>query len=119
MKKMANVIAVPDPRTQSILVSASKDLMPEIEDLVTQLDEIDSGTMHVHRISLENADPQDVLTIIQGIYPAGSTTSAANQTQNNPLLNRAQTFEQNMNSTGVGSGTTSTTSAGGRGGGAP
>jgi hypothetical protein len=114
MKKMANVLAVPDPRTQSLLVSASKELMPQIEDMVTQLDEIDAGAMHVHRIALQNADPQDVLQIIQDIYPTGNNSSRNNSAQQNVLQTRAQTVQQNMISTGVGSGTTSG-STGGRG----
>ena len=118
MKKMANVLAVPDPRTQSLLVSASKELMPQIEDMITQLDQIDSGSLHVHRIALQNADPQDVLSIIQDIYPAGSTSRASSSTTQNVLLQRAQTVQQNMNSTGVGSGSTTSTSGGSRTGGA-
>jgi type II secretory pathway component GspD/PulD (secretin) len=115
MKKMANVLAVPDPRTQSLLVSASKELMPQIEDMIAQLDEVDAGGMKVHRIALENADPQDVLSIIQDIYPAGNTSRSSSSTTENVLLQRAQTVQQNMNSTGVGSGSTTTTT-GGRGG---
>ncbi len=114
MKKMANVIAVPDPRTQSLLVTASKELMPQIEDMITQLDEINSGSLHVHRIALENADPQDVLQIIQDIYPSGNTSRSSTSSQQNVLANRAQTVQQNMLSTGVSSGTT--TSGGSRGG---
>jgi type II secretory pathway component GspD/PulD (secretin) len=118
MKKMANVLAVPDPRTQSLLVSASKELMPQIEDMITELDDIDSGSMHVHRIALQNADPQDVLQIIQDIYPAGANKGSSSTTQNNVLATRAQTVNQNMLSSGVSSGSTSSGSAGGRGGGA-
>jgi type II secretory pathway component GspD/PulD (secretin) len=117
MKKMANVIAVPDPRTQSLLVSASKELMPQIEDMIAELDEINSGSLHVHRIALENADPQDVLQIIQDIYPTGNTGRGSSSSTTSPLQTRATTVEQNMNSSGVSSGST-TTSTGGRGGGA-
>ena len=115
MKKMANVLAVPDPRTQSLLVSASKELMPQIEDMITELDQINSGSLHVHRIALENADPQDVLQIIQDIYPTGNTGRGSSGTTTSPLQTRATTVEQNMNSTGVGSGSTTSTT-GGRGG---
>jgi type II secretory pathway component GspD/PulD (secretin) len=115
MKKLANVVAVPDPRTQSLLVSASKELMPQIEDMITQLDEIDSGGMHVHRIALDNADPQDVLQIIQDIYPAGNTSRSSSSSQQNVLQNRAQTVQQNMLSTGVSSGSSTSTTSGGRG----
>jgi hypothetical protein len=116
MKKMANVLAVPDPRTQSLLVSASKELMPQIEDMITELDDINSGALHVHRIALENADPQDVLQIIQDIYPTGNTGRSSSSTTTSPLQTRAQTVQQNMNSTGIGSGSASTGSSGGRGG---
>ena len=113
MKKMANVLAVPDPRTQSLLVSASKELMPQIEDMITELDGINSGSLHVHRIALENADPQDVLQILQDIYPSGNTSRSSSSTTQNVLANRAQTVQQNMNSSGIGSGTT-TSGGGGR-----
>jgi type II secretory pathway component GspD/PulD (secretin) len=116
MKKMANVVAVPDPRTQSLVVSASKELMPQIADMITELDDVDAGSLHVHRIALQNADPQDVLQIIQDIYPAGNTSRSSSSTTQNILANRAQTVQQNMLSTGVSSGTTSTSGAGGRGG---
>lgn len=114
MKKMGNVVAVPDPRTQTLLVSASKDLMPQIEDMISELDDVSAGAVHVVRIPLQNAAPQDVLQIIQDIYPTGNN-SRSTTTQENPLLQRSQTVLQNMNSTGIGSGST-TTSSGGRGG---
>jgi type II secretory pathway component GspD/PulD (secretin) len=113
MKKMANVIAVPDPRTQSLVVSASKDLMPQITDMIDELDDVDAGSMHVYRISLENADPQDVLQILQDIYPAGQNKGSSSTTEQNVLATRAQTVQQNMMSSGVSSGSTS--SSGGRG----
>jgi type II secretory pathway component GspD/PulD (secretin) len=109
MKKMANVIAVPDPRTQSLVVSASKELMPQIEDMINELDDVDAGSMHVHRIALQNADPQDVLQILQDIYPAGQNKGSSSTTQQNMLATRAQTVQQNMLSSGVSSGSSSST----------
>ena len=44
MKKLGGVMAVPDPRTQSLLVSASKDLMPQIANMINSLDEAPSST---------------------------------------------------------------------------
>jgi type II secretory pathway component GspD/PulD (secretin) len=44
MRKLGDVLAVPDPRTQSLLVSASKDQMPQIEDIITALDEEPTGS---------------------------------------------------------------------------
>jgi Bacterial type II/III secretion system short domain len=112
MKKMGNVLAVPDPRTQTLLVSASKDLMPQIEDMITELDDVNAGAQHVVRIPLQNADPQDVLQILQDIYPM-SNNGRSTTTQDNPLQQRQTTVLQNMNSTGIGSGSTSTSTGGG------
>ena len=116
MKKMGHVMAVPDLRTQTLVVSASKDLMPQIEDMINQLDDVDAGSLHVHYITLKNAEAQDVQQIVQDLFPAGSTTSRSTTTQNNPLLQRATTVQQNTLSSGVSSGITSG-STGGRGGG--
>jgi type II secretory pathway component GspD/PulD (secretin) len=38
MGKVALVLAIPEPRTQSLIVSASKDLMPQIEDMINSLE---------------------------------------------------------------------------------
>jgi type II secretory pathway component GspD/PulD (secretin) len=113
MKKMASVVAVPDPRTQSLLVSASKDLMPQIDDMIRQLDEDDSGKMHVRVFSLKNADPSDVQAVLRDLIPSSSTSSSSTTTTS-ALATRAQTVQQNQLTTGAGSGTGNTTS--GRGG---
>ena len=115
MKKRGSVVAVADQRTQSMMVSASKDLMPQIEDMVNQMDDIDAGTQHVHYLALKNAESQDVQQILQDLFPAGST-SRSTTTQNNPLLQRSQTVSQNQLSTGVSSGASSSSGAGGAGG---
>jgi general secretion pathway protein D len=116
MKKMGHVMAVPDLRTQTLVVSASKDLMPQIEDMINQLDEVEAGSLHAHTIVLKNAEAQDVQQILTDLFPAGGTTSRSTSTQNNPLLQRAQTVQQNTLSSGVSSGI-STGGGGGRGGG--
>ena len=105
MKKQSSVSSVADPRTQSLLVSASKDLMPQIADMISQLDDIASGQLQVYRIALDNAEAQDVMQLVQDIFPQGSTTTRQNTTQNNPLMQRQQTMSQNFNSSGPGSGT--------------
>jgi type II secretory pathway component GspD/PulD (secretin) len=123
MKKLVDVTAVPDGRTQSLLVSASKSLMPQIEEMLDRLDDIDSGAQRVHRIALQNADPQDVQQIIQSLYAAGTGSSqSSSSSQQNVLANRAQTMQQNMMSSGVSSGNTTSalgsgSSSGSRGGG--
>ncbi len=112
MKKMSNIVTVPDPRTQSLVVSASGDIMPQIADMISQLDELNAGRLNTHSIELANAEGLDVMQIVQDVFPAGSTSSSSpNTTQNNILQQRAQTLQQNMNSSGPGSGSTSSSSS--------
>jgi len=115
VKKMADVLAVPDPRTRSLVVSASKDMMPQIEAMITELDTIDRGKQKVHRIAVNNAEAQDVMQLVQDLFPAGSTTTRQITTQNNVLQQRAQTLNQSMLSSGPGSGSTSSSSTGSTG----
>ncbi len=99
-KLMGRVNAVPDPRTGWLVVTAAKDLMPDIEDMVNQLDESPAKIVKPHIVSLVNADPYDVLQVLQDVVPpnpAMKTPSTSSTTQNNSLLNRANTLSQSQN----------------------
>jgi hypothetical protein len=55
----------------------------------------------MHIVSLANADPYDVLQILNDVVapnPLLKNNSANSTTQNNALLNRANTFSQSQNS---------------------
>ena len=56
MKKKGRVLAVADARTSSIIVSAASELMPQIEEMVAQLDASPAKKQKVYIYSLENAD---------------------------------------------------------------
>lgn len=100
MKKKSRVVAVADRRTASVIVTADKDLMSQIAPMVEQLDSNPAKKQRVFVYSLENADPQDVETILQGLFQSDTTrTTSSRTTQNNPLTTR-------NNTTGTGSGTT-------------
>jgi type II secretory pathway component GspD/PulD (secretin) len=103
MKKMSHVSAVPDPRTRSLVVTAGKDLMPEIEQMVATLDARDDGKLKVHVYPLANAEPIDVIQVLQNMFPStvntGSSQSQLNSQTSNPLLNRSQTLLQQQNNT--------------------
>jgi general secretion pathway protein D len=76
----AQVSIVADPRTNSLLVSASHDTMAEIALTVTRLDAIGSKKQHVHVYSLAHADPDNVAAILKGMFVV-DTTSASTSTQ--------------------------------------
>jgi len=55
-KKMGRVIAVADSRTGSMVVSAARELMPQISEMILQLDADPSKKKRVFVYNLENAN---------------------------------------------------------------
>ena len=99
MKKMGRVTSVADRRTSSLVVTAAKNLMPQIAAMIAQLDADPANQQHVHVFPLQNAEPQDVQNSLQDIFPAGNNTRANSQLNNDPLNSRSQTYEQQQQST--------------------
>ena len=107
-KKMNQVKAVADPRTSSVIISASTEMMPQIAQMVEQLDSDASRRQKVFVYSLENADVQQVEQIVRGMFERTTTTgNRNNQNQNSALSTRsqqnAQQQGQNSGNTGGGS----------------
>jgi type II secretory pathway component GspD/PulD (secretin) len=117
-KKMSQVIAVPEPRTRSIMVSAAAQLMPHITEMIEKLD-TDARHEVVKIFELANADPQDVQQILQDLFQRSgsiransSSTRTSMMGQGNPLTMRETQNQQNNSSLSSSFGGT-----GGRGGG--
>jgi type II secretory pathway component GspD/PulD (secretin) len=105
-KKQGRVLAVPDPRTASLVVTTSHDLMGQVESMITRLDSDSSRKQRVYVYNLENADPQQVQQILQDIFQSQSgsarnASSSRSGTQNGVLSTRAT---QSQSQTGSGSG---------------
>ena len=104
-RKMGKVVAVPDPRTASVIVTASKTLMPQIADMINELDSDRGKREMVGYYELQNADPQDVYQNLQDLFNR-STVRMQNNNQNtflgrnNPLTQR-QTQNQQSTSGGI------------------
>ncbi|HEY3915785.1 MAG TPA: secretin N-terminal domain-containing protein [Verrucomicrobiae bacterium] len=82
MKAQTTVLAVADRRTQSITVTASREMMEEIKGMIAALDEGDTGVMKVTAFHLNNADPASVQQSMAGLFlnqgnASSSTTSDA------------------------------------------
>ena len=117
-KKQSRVLAVADARTASIIVSASRNLMKQVEDMVLQLDANPAKKQKVFVYSLENADVQEVETVLKALFESQSgrnSRSTSSSSQNNALSNRAG---QNQSSGATGRGGSSGLGGGGSGGGA-
>jgi type II secretory pathway component GspD/PulD (secretin) len=108
MKKMGRVLAVPDPRSSSIIITASKTMMPQIADMIAELDAEKGRKEIVGFYDLQNADPSDVYNNLQDLFQRNNVRAQNNNVnpnmgQNSPLYKRAQNNAQTM-STGTTSG---------------
>lgn len=106
VKKRQQVVAVADPRTSAVVVTATKDLMEQIAGMVEQLDFKSSKETKVRVFHLNNADPQEVLPVLQDMFQGNNANrNTRGGSQGSPLMNRIQ---QNQNSssssTSLGSG---------------
>jgi general secretion pathway protein D len=101
------VTAVADPRTGSVIVSASRDWMPQIVGIIEELDSDPAKKKKVFVIKVENRDPQEVVEELQSIISAdtsgGNTTSSrSTSSQSGSQLNTRQ--QNNLRSQGNSSG---------------
>ncbi len=76
----ARVVAVPDPRTNCVIISASRDMMEDVALTIGRLDASDSKKQHVYVHTLENADPEAVAAILRGMFTDQDSTSANQNT---------------------------------------
>jgi len=113
MRKQTRVTAVPDARTSSIIVTAAKDMMDQIADMVLQLDSSPARKQKVFTYQLENADVNTVQTTLRALFEGQNTRSSqSRQTTTDPLAARA-----NNNSQSRGTSTQGGFGGGGFGGG--
>jgi type II secretory pathway component GspD/PulD (secretin) len=107
--KQSRVIAVPDLRTGSIVVSAARELMVQIIPVVEALDSDPRRKQKVFVFDVENTDPQTVQSILQNLFPSQTTGNSAynrntSQQVGNQLNNRATSASSSQNQ-GFGSST--------------
>ncbi len=116
VKKAMQVNVVPDARIQAVIVTAPKDLMDQIADMMTDLDVPSTRDQKVFVFQMKNADPQQAAQVLQNMFQSsGSTRTGSGSSQNSPLMQRAQ---NNTTSSSSSSGSSSGfgTTGGGRGG---
>lgn len=109
----SRVVAVGDPRTNSLLVTAARDTMMQIAETVGRLDSTDAKKQRVYVHSLEHADADSVASVLRGMLGDQSATSLQSNTSR--LTERTSTgaamdSSSVLNSNGGGGG------GGGRGG---
>jgi type II secretory pathway component GspD/PulD (secretin) len=105
MKKKGRVVAVPDLRTSSLIVSADQELMPQIEAMIQRLDASQARKQKVYVYSIENADVQQVEQLVRDMFDRSGTGNRNNNLQNNPFQSRnQQNMQQQNQNIGIGGG---------------
>lgn len=92
MKLQSKVVAVADARTNSVIVSASAEVMKQIGKMVEKLDSDSSRKQKVFVHKLQHADVDNVSGILRGMFQSQTSTSNRNSNStsgNNILQNRA------------------------------
>ena len=118
-KKKNRVIAVPDLRTSSVIVSADRELMEQIAEMVKQLDANPAKKQQVFVYDLQNADPQQVQNVLRGLFQRQGVNNLNSQNQNqmnSALVSRYTQQIQNNVSRGSSSGGFGSGAGGGGGG---
>jgi len=85
-----------------IIISAASELMPQIAEMIAQLDASPAKKQKVFVYSLENADVQQVEQILRDMFDRSNLQGNRNSAnQNSALSNRRQQTQQG---TGMGNG---------------
>jgi type II secretory pathway component GspD/PulD (secretin) len=100
IKKRQQVVAVPDPRSSSVIVTATKDLMEQIAEVIDRLDHQSPKEMSARVFHMDHADVQAILPILQQMFPSTSAnrTGQTGGSQTSPFQTRLQQYEQNSSS---------------------
>lgn len=112
IKTATKVAAEADGRIQAVIVAAPKNLMNQIAGMMTRLDVPSPRDQKVFVYHLRNGDPDQVATVLQGLFQSSTATgTGASAVQTSVLQQRAQTTLATPSST------TTTTSGASSGGG--
>lgn len=105
----STVLAVADTRTNAVVVSAVSDTMKQIEQVVAELDKDPAKTKRVYTFSLQNANPEEVSTILKEMF--GSGTSSSTTTGRAATTTRQGTTGTSTRSSGSSSSSTRSSSS--------
>ncbi len=91
------VVAIADPRTFSVVVTAAREQMPEIAAMIEKLDSSPARKQKVFVYTMENADVQQVEAVLKNLFQSTNARSSTS-TEADALASRA-TANSQANST--------------------
>ena len=119
IKKATAVNAVADSRIQAVIVTAPKDLMEQIANMMSDLDVPSTRDQKVYVFHMDNGDPQQAVQVLQNMFQtSGSRSSGSSSSTSSALMTRAQN-NTTATSSSTTSGTTGSAGGGSRAGGSP
>jgi len=104
MTKQTLVRAVPDPRTASLVVTTSKQLMEQISNVIQVLDKDPAMVQHVHSYYLNNADPVSAQEALTALFSGPNTHTSASSTTTSALGQRQTSAAQQQTTSSTTSG---------------
>jgi type II secretory pathway component GspD/PulD (secretin) len=87
------VVAVPDARTYSVIVSASRETLDDIETIIRQLDSSSARKQKVFVYTLENGDVKQVESVLRNLFQGSNVRTTGSQ-EVDPLTQRASSNTQ-------------------------
>jgi type II secretory pathway component GspD/PulD (secretin) len=114
-KKQTKVIAVPDMRTGSVVVTAARDTMDQISKMIEQLDANPAKKQKVFVFDLKNADVQNAEEVVRNLFQSSNNRNTSSTQNKSALETREQQMQNQQNNSSFGSG--SSGGGGGRGSG--
>ena len=115
IQKAQQDLAVADGRTKSVVVTAAKDMMQQIGDMIAEVDVPSTRDTEVYTLPMHNGDPYQVAAVLQGMFQGANSGRTSTSTGTDPLTTRVQQMNSSS-STSSGFGTTSGGTRGGGGG---
>jgi type II secretory pathway component GspD/PulD (secretin) len=88
MKRQTAVAVVADRRTQSVIVTASKDMLDQVQRVVKDLDQGAQGVQLVTTLDFGAADPATVQETMAGLFSSANSRSQNTTQTATPLANR-------------------------------
>ena len=106
MAKASRVLAVPDYRTGSVVVSASHLMMAQVALIIEQLDADPKGQQKVFVYELKNGDVQNTGDILRTLFQSANSQNTSSSQDRSALETRemqsAQTLQSGSSSSGFG-----------------
>jgi len=115
-QRQTTVLVVPDRRTQSIIVTASKDMMEQVKSIVQDLDRGGQGVQKLTALNFGGADAATVQETMSGLFSGANSRGTTSTLAATPLGNR---YSGNANSQSTTSSTTASVGSGSSGGSGP